>query len=62
MVPGATGEASMKKQVKKLALSKETVRNLKVATLTKVVAGISVEVPFCFPGESNGTVCTNCDC
>ena len=52
----------MKKQVKKLALSKETVRNLKVATLTKVVAGISVEVPFCFPGESNGTVCTNCDC
>jgi hypothetical protein len=62
MILGATEETSMKKQMKKLVLSKETVRSLEVSTLPKVVAGISVEVPFCFPGESNGTLCTNCDC
>jgi hypothetical protein len=52
----------MKKQVKKLVLAKETLQRLEATTLTKVVAGFSIENHFCQPGQSDGTLCTVCDC
>jgi natural product precursor len=54
MAPGATRETFMKKQMKKLVLAKETVRNLEETELAPIAGGTpSVDV-IC---KSQGTSC-----
>jgi hypothetical protein len=64
-VPGFTRETSMKKQVKKLVLSKETVRNLTEEHFTDLVlGGVSTGVASCLINcfYSQQPSCTSCTC
>ena len=49
----------MKKQVKKLVLSKETLRSLEVVTLNEVVGGSALPMFAC--GGGTGGSCNICD-